>query len=634
MGIKEIIAPFAVWKRAFEKPYTVPDPLTDRPGAPRYRGFHINDMSKCIGCGTCETICQNAAIDIVPAEGEKTRHGDSGLRPMIDYGRCCWCALCVDACPTGSLGMSNEYQWVSDDPEVFRYIPGKDDKPWDNADNGYNFERRPENRLTDNDLIASAVGVTAETVDDLRAERTANDYCLLEKTRIGMPMMDPDEGVKGFEELVLGYSHEQAKLEADRCVQCGICTATCPAHMDVPGYIKSILDEDLPTGMRIVYESNPLPASCGRVCSHACEYVCTKGHDGGEPISIRWLKRYIVDQIYSQEYESILRGPEEENGRKIAVIGSGPGGLAAAYYLRLLGYGITVFDANDLAGGMLRYGIPEYRLPYDQINKDIDYIRGLGVEVRQGTMIGQDQSFDDIYKEFDAVFFSTGLPNPYLMNVPGEDHPRVLSGLAVLDDVTKGKDPGVGNKVAVIGGGNVAMDAARTSRRYDADVTILYRRRVEDMPADEEEVVESQDERVTIVPQAIPVRIEPVPGDDSRVSITWGEAEMVDQGEGKRPKPVLIEGRLHTEVYDSIISAIGQDADYSFLPEEFLSQVTVERGKVLTNDLRQTGDPRIFAGGDIVNRKRDAISAIGDGHQAARGIDKYLLGINKTAKRI
>ncbi|MFW5685957.1 MAG: FAD-dependent oxidoreductase, partial [Spirochaetota bacterium] len=568
MSIKDIIAPFAVWKRAFEKPYAVPRPLDQRPGAARYRGFHINDMAACIGCGTCETICQNEAIDLVPAAGETTRHGDSGLRPMVDYGRCCWCALCVDACPTGSLGMSNEYQWVSDDPEVFRYVPGKDEKPWDANPTGYHYEQR---LVAPGAAAASAVGTSTATVEARDTGASVEQpmpestpapgerYMLLEKSRVGMPMLPVDEGVAGFKELVLGYSKEQARLEADRCVQCGLCTATCPAHMDVPGYIRSILDEDLPTGMRIVYESNPLPASCGRVCSHACEYVCSKGHDGGEPISIRWLKRYIVDQIYSQDYEKILPGPEVENDKRVAIVGSGPGGLAAAYYLRLLGYRVTVFDARDLPGGMLRYGIPEYRLPYDQINKDIDYIRSLGVEVKQNFTVGRDKPFDEIYNEYDAVFFSTGLPDPYLMNVPGEDHPRVLAGLKVLDDVTAGHDPGVGARVAVIGGGNVAMDAARTSRRFGAEVSILYRRRIEDMPADEEEIHEAQDEQVRIVEQAIPVKIEDAPG--GKVSITWGEAKMVDDPDGGRPRPVLQEDRLHTEVYDSIISAIGQDAD-------------------------------------------------------------------------
>jgi NADPH-dependent glutamate synthase beta subunit-like oxidoreductase len=189
--------------------------------------------------------------------------------------------------------------------------------------------------------------------------------------------------------------------------------------------------------------------------------------------------------------------------------------------------------------------------------------------------------------------------------------------------------------VAVIGGGNVAMDAARTSRRLGAEVTILYRRRIQDMPADEEEITEAREEEIRLVPQSIPIRIEdPAPGDEGQVVIVWGEAELVDQGHGRRPKPVLKEGSEHREVYDSVISAIGQDADYSFLPEEALSQISVERGRIQTDRYGRTGDPKVFAGGDIVNTKRDAISAIANGHWAAQGIDRYLLGRNKDRKRI
>jgi glutamate synthase (NADPH/NADH) small chain len=575
------------------------NPIDERPGAARYRGFHTNQADICIGCGTCETVCQNAAIDLVPVDERETKHGDSGLRPRVDYGRCCWCALCVDICPTGSLGMSNEYIWVDTDPDAFRYVPGSDSKPWDDRELGY---------------------------------APADGYELLEKTRVEMAMLEPEQGLESFEELVQGYSAEQAKIEADRCVACGICVATCPAHMDVPGYIEAIRDDDIPRGLRIVYESNPLPASCGRVCTHSCEYVCTKGHDEGEPISIRWLKRYIADQIYSQDYEKVLPAPEEENDRRVAVIGSGPGGLSAAYYLRLLGYQITVYDARDLPGGMLRYGIPEYRLPYDQINKDIDYIRSLGVTVHQEHMVGRDTSFADLYNDYDAVFVATGLPNPYTMGIEGEDHHRVLSGLDVLDDVTAGRNPGLGKTVAVIGGGNVAMDAARTARRLGCDVTVLYRRRIQDMPADEEEITEAQEEGVRMIPQAIPIRVE---GEsESQAAFIWGEAEMVDQGEGKRPKPVLIEGSEHRDVFDSVISAIGQDADYSFLPEETLAKIKVERGKVAVDRYGATGDPKVFAGGDITNTKRDAISAIANGHRAAKGIDRQLLRLNRERRRI
>ncbi|MCF7953985.1 MAG: FAD-dependent oxidoreductase [Spirochaetales bacterium] len=586
MSLKDIAAPFSVWKRAFEKPYTTMKPLDERPGADRYRGFHINDTDICIGCGTCEEICQNEAIDLVPVK--ETRHGDSGLRPKIDYGRCCWCALCVDICPTGSLGMSNEYVWVDSDPEVFRFIPGHDAKPWNDAELGY---------------------------------RRAEGYDLLEGQRVPMPMLSFAESQKSFIEMVQGYSAEQAKKEADRCIACGICVATCPAHMKVPEYIQAIREDDMAEGLRIVYNANPLPASCGRVCSHSCEYVCAVKHKG-EALSIRWLKRYIIDQIYLGDYRKILEEAAPENGKRIAVIGSGPGGLSAAYYLRLLGYAVTIFDANEKAGGMLRYGIPEYRLPYDQVEKDIVYIQELGVEVRQNTAIGSDLPFQDLYDSYDALFFSTGLSVPYGLNIAGEDLPGVLSGLDVLDDVTKGKTPDAGSSVVVIGGGNVAMDASRTLRRYGAEVTILYRRREEDMPADEEEIHESQGEGCRLLTQAIPLRIEK--GDRTRLKLFWGKAEMVPDGEGRRPKPVLIEGSEEMIECDTLIPAIGQSADYSFLPEAIEKKLQFHRGYVDVNEFYQTGDTKIYAGGDIANPKRDAISAIANGHSSAKGIDLYL----------
>jgi glutamate synthase (NADPH) small chain len=590
MSLKDIVAPFSVWKRAFEKPYTQRKPIEERPGAERYRGFHINDTDTCIGCGTCESVCQNEAIDLLPAAGRETRHGDSGLRPGIDYGRCCWCALCVDICPTGSLGMSNEYIWVDEDPEVFRFVPGEDETPWQKSEKGY---------------------------------RRAGGYELLEAERVPMPSLSFAESSTSFIEMVQGYSSEQAMAEADRCVACGICIATCPAHMDVPAYIAAIRNGDLNEGLRIVYEANPLPASCGRVCSHACEYVCAVRHKG-EALSIRWLKRYIVDQIYLNDYSGVLKSAEKENGRKVAVIGSGPGGLAAAYYLRLLGYGVTVYDANEKAGGMLRYGIPEYRLPYDQVEKDVEYIRSLGVEIRQNTRIGADIPFDEIYAASDAVFFSTGLTDPYGLDIPGEDLPGVLSGLKILDEVTRGETPDIGGSVVVVGGGNVAMDAARTCLRFGSQVTILYRRREEDMPADEEEIHESRGEGCVLKTQAIPLRLER--GEKTRLKLYWGRAEMIPDPKGGRPRPQLIEGSEELIECDTVIPAIGQQADYAFLNDTISAKLSFRRGMVETDEYRRTGDAKIFAGGDIANSKRDAISAIADGHSGAKGIDLYLNG--------
>jgi len=394
--------------------------------------------------------------------------------------------------------------------------------------------------------------------------------------------------------------------------------------MDIPDYIKAVRDGDFEAGLRLLYRTNPMPATCGRICTHRCEDVCSVGHMG-DPVAIRWLKRYICDQVPESEYAGILQDQFPDNGRKVAIIGAGPGGLSAAYYLIKLGYAVTLYESHDKAGGMLRYGVPSYRLPYEQLDRDIDYIFSLGATIHYNTRVGRDIELSELMEGFDAVFFSIGLTEPYGLGVEGEKHPRVLSGLQVLEDVTHDRDPGVGKRVAVIGGGNVAMDAARVSRRLGAEVTLLYRRRIEDMPADPEEIHEAQDEQIHFVTQAIPVRVEDGPS-PQQVNILWGEAEMVADKAGGRPRPVLMEDKIHTETYDSIISAIGQGGDFGFLSDEHASQVEVKRGKVIANEYRQTGIPRLFVGGDVANSTADAISAIADGHQAAVGIDRFLSG--------
>jgi len=591
MPLKDLIAPFYVWKRAFEKPYTTAKPIEERPGSANYRGFHTNDLDLCVGCATCQTICQNEAIDMVPVPGIEAKPGDSGLRPMIDNGRCCWCALCVDICTTGSLRMSNEYIWVSTDPDGFRFIPGTGEQPWDKNELGY---------------------------------RRDPGYRLLDPERPEMAMLTPEQSVQSFLEVVKGYSAEQAKKEADRCVDCGICIAACPAHMDIPEYIEAVRDGDFETGLELLYRTNPMPATCGRICTHRCEDVCSVGHMG-DPVAIRWLKRHICDQIPESDYAGILRDEIPSNGRQVAIIGAGPGGLSAAYYLLKLGYGVTLYEAQTQAGGMLRYGVPSYRLPYDQLDRDVDYILSLGATIHYNTRVGRDIAFSDLMAKFDALFFSTGLTEPSALGVEGEQHPRVLSGLHVLEEVTHDRDPGVGKRVAVIGGGNVAMDAARVSRRLGAEVTLLYRRRIEDMPADPKEIHEAQAEQIRFVTQAIPVRIQETSTPD-QVTIQWGEAEMVADEKGGRPRPVLMEDRIHTETYDAIISAIGQGGDYAFLTEEYADRVEMKRGKVVCDQHRCTGIPKLFVGGDIANNTADAISAIADGHQAAIGIDRFLCG--------
>ncbi|MCK5146760.1 FAD-dependent oxidoreductase [bacterium] len=587
MGLKDIISPFYVWKRALEKPFTHPSPLTTRPGSDRYRGFHQNDMHKCIGCGSCETICQNAAIDLVHVDGIETTEADSGLRPKIDYGRCCWCGLCVDICTTASLTMSNEYTWVDADPEVYRFIPGADEKSWNDTDKGY---------------------------------RRAEGYNLLETERVDMDMTLGDDGIKSFMEVIHGYTKEQAMAEAMRCVECGVCVATCPAHMDIPDYIKAIREDRLEDALELLYRTNPMPATCGRICTHRCETVCALGHQG-DPVAIRWLKRYIIDQFPAEKAIAQLEQEFEDNGLKVAIIGAGPAGLSAAYYLVRLGYNVTVYESQNKAGGMIRYGVPYYRMPEDIMDDEVTVIEKMGVILKTGIKIGRDLLFEKLMHDNNAVLMATGFESPYELSIPGEHHSRVISGIDMLDDIANGKSVEVGNVVAVIGGGNVAFDAARTARRLGADVCIYYRRRIEDMPADSEEIHEAQAEGVKIIVQSIPVHIEDNNGSPRMI---WNRAEMVDQGPGKRPKPVLIQGASETADVDTIITAIGQASDYDYIPESMSGRIHFNKTRVATERLGQTAETKVFAAGDIVNSRGDAISAIADGYRAAKGIDAYL----------
>lgn len=593
MSLKDILSPFGVWKRAAQKPWTIKKPTKDRPGAENYRGFHKNDFEKCIGCGTCEDICQNAAIDLMPVDKVDTDMGDSGLRPLLDYGRCCWCALCVDVCPTGSLTMSNEYTWISDEAEDFRFIPGADKTKWEAIEKGYN---------------------------------RADNFQLIDFERIDMSELEAEERVTSFIEIVKGYSKEQAIKEADRCLECGICVAQCPAHMDIPEYIKAIREDDIELAVQILYETNPFSASCGRICTHRCEDVCSLAHNGN-PIAIRWLKRYIMDQISPEEMTKVLNENISTNKKKIAIIGAGPGGLSAAYYLRQLGYDIKIFEAKEKGGGMLRYGIPEYRLPYDQLDKDIDYILSLGVKIEYNKEVGKGITFDELYKTYDSIFFSTGLEKPSGLRCEGEELPGVVAGVDYLRDITKGEKPDIGKKVVVIGGGNVAMDVARTALRFGVNVTVLYRRRIVDMPADIEEITEAKEENVIFNPQSLQTKIEKT--EDGRLILHWNNMKMVEDPGKSRPKPIPVEGDTDSMIVDTIFKAIGQKADFSFIPKEYEEKLEFKWGKVVANEFGQTSLAKVFAGGDAMNWTADAVSAIGNGHMAAKGIDDFLQSKDK-----
>ncbi len=593
MSFKDVLMPFTAWKNLFIEPVTIDKPDQIQ-GAPRYRGFHKNETDVCIGCGTCEEICQNAAIDMMPVEGIETKDGDSGLRPMIDYGRCCWCALCVDICTTNSLTLSNSFKWNSTDPDDFRFIPGVDEKYWNNDNLGY---------------------------------VKTDGYDLNPAERVEMGELHPEERDKSFVEMITGYSKEQAQKEADRCVECGICTATCPAHMGIPAYIKAVRDDDMEEGLRILYETNPLPEICGRICTHKCETVCAINHKG-DPLSIRWLKRYIADQIPADKYKEILGTDKiENNGKKVAVIGAGPAGLSAAHYLALMGYSVKIFETLKGPGGMVRYGIPEYRMPYDQIDKDIDYIISLGVEVQYNTRVGEDIQLEELEKEFDAVFSATGLHLGRSTGIEGSDHERVYQSIELLRKVTNGEEIDVAEKIVVIGGGNVAMDITRTlarlqNQKYGKVIVLTTCLESEEaMPADDEEVIEAREEKAVIDPGWGPQKIEIVDGKIKGLHVN--KCLAIFDEEGRFNPKFDNENRKFFEA-DMIVESIGQGMDISYT-DKIKDQLEFgARGRIVVDKTTfQSKLPWLFVGGDIIEGP-DVIHGIANGHKAAVGIDNYL----------
>ncbi|MBE9477833.1 MAG: FAD-dependent oxidoreductase [Chloroflexi bacterium] len=402
------------------------------------------------------------------------------------------------------------------------------------------------------------------------------------------------------------------------------CKLTCPAGIDIQGYIALIANGNYREALALIKESNPLPLVCGRVCPRFCETECRRNRVD-EPVAINSLKRFVADYDMNSE-DPYLPEPKPATGRRVAIIGGGPAGLTAAYYLGLEGHTVTILEASPELGGMLRYGIPEYRLPKAVLDKEIAAITRLCHKVRCNVSLGKDFTIESLKKEgYEAIFIALGAQADQKMRIEGEDLPGVLSGIEFLRDVTLGKKVPLGDKVAVIGGGNTAMDVARTALRLGvAEVNIVYRRPRVEMPASAEEIEQAEEEGIHFQFLTAPVKAGARDGKVASMECIKMALGEPDSSGRRRPEPIA--GSEFTMEVDNIIAAIGQAMDNPNLDQD--SQIELsKRGYISVNEETMTASVAgVFSGGDCTSGPATAVEAIGAGRRAARSINKYLSG--------
>jgi len=435
--------------------------------------------------------------------------------------------------------------------------------------------------------------------------------------RVEMGVQGAKQRIRNFDEVMLGYSKEEAVAEAKRCLACKKvpCNEECPLHCLPSEYIGLIAEGDFDGALAQILEYNPLAASCGRVCVHYCEAKCTLGKKG-TPVAIATLKRAAADYGHA----TVEAGAP--TGKKVAVVGSGPAGITVAWECAKAGHAVTIFEAHDLEGGMLWAGIPSYRLPREAIKQDVQRVLDLGVELKLASPVTSEQQVLDLLEEYDAVFIGIGAHQPRWMGIEGEDLEGVIHAIDFLRDVNSGEDVKVGKKTAVIGGGNVAMDAVRTARRLGAESFIVYRRAREQMPAGEAEIEETEEEGIVFHFLTNPKR---VVGKDGKITgLECLRMELGEPDESGRRRPVPLEGSEFIIEADMMIQAISQRPDISWLDEDSQFKTTRWQTFEVEPETNQTSVPGVFAAGDAVTGPATIVEAVADARRAAQGILDYL----------
>ncbi|MBR1590287.1 MAG: NADPH-dependent glutamate synthase [Acidaminococcaceae bacterium] len=457
-------------------------------------------------------------------------------------------------------------------------------------------------------------------------------------SRHAMPEQPAEVRRRNFEEVALGYDEATAIEEAKRCLNCPKprCVGGCPVNIYIPKFIHAVSEGDFASAIKIIKEKSSLPAVCGRVCPQEkqCESRCVLGIKG-EPVAIGRLERFVADYARAHGLDKVDESEiAAKNGKRVAIVGSGPSGLACAGVLAQKGYDVTIFEVLHAAGGVLMYGIPQFRLPKEIVQHEIDGLKQMGVHILTNAIIGRTFTIDELLKEegFDAVYIATGAGLPHFMHIPGEQFNGVYAANEFLTRVNlmkaytfpKAATPVyIGKKVAVVGGGNVAMDAARTAMRLGAEhVYIVYRRSEDELPARKEEVGHAKEEGIEFCLLNNPVQI----CANEQGWVTGLECVKMELGEpdaSGRRSPVAVKDSNHILEVDEVIMAIGQG------PNPLIHQTTPDlevnkRGNIVADENGATSMPGVYAGGDIVTGAATVISAMGAGKKAAAAIDEYL----------
>ena len=454
-----------------------------------------------------------------------------------------------------------------------------------------------------------------------------------------MPSQSPEERSKNYNEVALGYTREQAIDEAQRCLHCKNrpCVSGCPVRIHIPDFIARVAEGEFEEAYQIISQSSSLPAVCGRVCPQEsqCEMHCVRGIKG-EPVAIGRLERFVAD--WHNAHSEAAPALPEPNGHKVAVIGSGPSGLTCAGDLAKKGYKVTVFEALHTAGGVLVYGIPEFRLPKSIVQKEIDSLRALGVDVETNVVIGKTITIDELMSEYgyEAVFIGSGAGLPKFMGIPGENLKGVYSANEFLTRINLMKayrpvcDTPIqhGKHVAVVGGGNVAMDAARCARRLGAEVTVIYRRTEAELPARREEVEHAMEEGIEFRFLTNPVEV--LAGEQGWMrGVRCQRMELGEPDASGRRRPVAVEGSEFDLEMDCMIMALGTSPN-PLIKSTTQGLETQKWGGIVADEATGlTSREGIYAGGDAVTGAATVILAMGAGKNAAAAIDEYIQSKNK-----